>query len=73
MGPSGKNGNVRSYNLKTSLKILKDADYQGLLCIERTVPKEPDLVSTTRIRDIIKYPKDLLASVYDTVSEIRLI
>jgi len=57
------NGNVRSYNLKTSLKILKDADYQGPLCIERSVPKEPNLDSTTGIRDTIKYLKDLLASI----------
>ena len=57
------NGNVRSYNLKTSLEILKGSGYQGPLCIERSVPKEPDLDSTTGIRDTIKYLQDLLASI----------
>ena len=57
------NGSMKSYNLKTSLEILKDSGYQGPLCIERSVPKEPDLDSTTGIRDTIKYLKDLLASI----------
>ena len=57
------NGSMQSYNLKTSLEILKDSGYQGPLCIERSVPKEPDLDSTTGIRDTIKYLKDLLASI----------
>ena len=57
------NESVKSYNLKTSLEILKGSGYQGPLCIERSVPKEPDLDSTTGIRDTIKYLKDLLASI----------
>ena len=57
------NGSMKSYNLKTSLEILKDSGYQGPLCIERSVPKEPDLDSTTGIRDTIKYLQDLLVSI----------
>ena len=57
------NESVKSYNLKTSLEILKGSGYQGPLCIERSVPKEPDLDSTTGIRDTIEYLKDLLASI----------
>ena len=57
------NESVKSYNLKTSLEILKGSGYQGPLCIERSVPKEPDLDSTTGIRDTIKYLQDLLASI----------
>ena len=57
------NGNMKSYNLKTSLEILNDSGYQGPLCIERSVPREPDLDSTTGICDTIKYLEDLLASI----------
>ena len=57
------NGNMKSYNLRTSLEILKDSGYEGPLCIERSVPKEPDLDPTTGIRNTIRYVKDLLASI----------
>ena len=57
------NGNVQSYNLKISLKVLKDADYQGPLCIERSVPREPDLHLATGIHDTIQYLQDLSASI----------
>ena len=58
-----RNENVQSYNLKQSLKILKDAGYRGPLCIEKVVPMPRDLPLEAGVGETVEYLQDLMASI----------
>ncbi len=55
----GRNGESRSYDLKRCLRILKEADYQGPLCVEAGA----SATELDSARDAIRYLRDLVATV----------
>jgi sugar phosphate isomerase/epimerase len=56
---TARDGTVRTYDLRRSLTILKEAGYQGPLCIEAG-PSESESESG---RDAIRYVRELLATI----------
>lgn len=55
----GRDGVERQYDLKKSLKILKDAGYKGPLCIESGASE----TARDSMRDTVAYLKDLAAKI----------
>lgn len=55
----GRDGEKRGYDLKKSLKILKDAGYKGPLCIESGASAN----SRDSIRDTLAYMKELVGKI----------
>ena len=55
---TGRDGQVRSYDLRSSLQILRDAGYMGPLCIEAGA----GATEAESGREAIRYVRDLLAA-----------
>jgi sugar phosphate isomerase/epimerase len=55
----GRDGQKREYDLKKSLEILKEAGYEGPLCIERGASEN----ARDSIRDTLAYLKELTAKI----------
>jgi len=55
---TGRDGQVHTYDLRRSLQILKDAGYQGPLCIEGGA----SATELDSARDAIRYVRELVAS-----------
>lgn len=56
---TGRDGQTRTYDLKRSLQILKDASYNGPLCVE----SGPGATDVECAREAIRYLKELSATI----------